>query len=127
MEYLCVICLTTVTNPEDIGDRCRQSYFSDFYDIYNRCNNHICQKCNKYYKFNRYPVMFQSYRYAIPLCSDNCASYYFSHMNFDNLSDDNPLLLQQKDIRNSILLYLRTSVNNYMINDLTNIVIEYLV
>ncbi len=124
MKYLCVICLTT--GSIGIGEIClRSGHFTR--GIHNRCNNHICQKCNKYCKFNKYPAIFRSHRYEIPLCSDKCATNYFLYMDYDSLSDDNPILLQQKDIRNSIFLHLYTSVNNYMINDLTSIVINYLI
>lgn len=121
MKYLCVICLTDFNNCTTYN----LCYSTD-------CTNFICSLCSFYCKMNIYEhihPIFKSREHKVPFCCNACAiTLYTMPANPINqwiLNKNNPLLISQHNIHISILSH--KYLNNYIINDLTNIVIDYLV
>lgn len=121
MERLCVICLATCSNTA--------AYVCNHYYSSESCCNSICAWCSLDAKMDMYNHIHPIYKhnwYNISFCCNACAITYYTRSDIQWILDkNNPLLIKQHNIHISILS--RKYLNNYIINDLTNIVIEYLV
>ena len=123
MEKLCIICLSKSSGYDEFT--CINYYSSSF-----RCHNHICSSCCKFnIGMTKYSFRISTHVCYISLCSTKCLINYFiellhNKLNYPVVLIDKTYTLQH-DIHNSI--FLHKYLDNFIINDLTNIVIEYLV
>ncbi len=130
MAFRCIICLITMSSTPY-----RLCYRAEYYNqLHNNdhCTNFICVQCSFYCGMNIYEHIHPIFKYRehkVPFCCNACAiTFYTMPANPINqwiLNKNNPLLISQYNIHISILSH--KYLNNYIINDLINVVIEYLV